>query len=130
MSDGEFAAGVVTSVDTHGLSHLEFVEVGPRRLSELVELSLHLQGLKLLFGRLESLVKLLLLVLLPALQSVAVLHLLAALAQLLARTLLHLLVLLQSVAALALDEAALVLPKPLPNASRSLVEAKNLMKKI
>ena len=134
LTDREFASSRVASVavNAHGLSHLQLLQVSPGSLSEFLKLRLHLESLKLFLGGLHTLMEWCLLLLLVLLLTLSAIAVLSPLPQLLARALLLLLVLvLLSVATLSLDKSSLVLEtsSELPNTSRSLVEAGNLMKK-
>jgi hypothetical protein len=86
LTDREFSSSrvvaVASRVNTHGLSHLQLVQVSSRSLSEFLELSLNLESLKLFLGGLHTLIEwclLLLLVLLLTLRAIAVLGSLAKL---------------------------------------------------
>lgn len=86
LTDREFSSSWVVAVssrvNTHGLSHLQLVQVSSRSLSEFLELSLNLESLKLFLGGLHTLIEwclLLLLVLLLTLRAIAVLGSLAKL---------------------------------------------------
>lgn len=132
LTDREFSSSRVVAVssrvNTHGLSHLQLVQVSSRSLSEFLELSLNLESLKLFLGGLHTLMERCLLLLLVLLLSLSAIAVLSPLSQLLAWALLLLLVLL-SVAALSLDETSLETSSGSSDTSRSLIEAGDLMKK-